>query len=50
MIGSDSGSFRWLEMGILKWCDSVKKKPTENSKGSLEVGYMEAVGSGIQWN
>ena len=26
VVGSDSGSSWRLEMGILKWCDSVKKK------------------------
>ena len=51
VVGSDSGSSWLLEMGILKWCDSVKKKKhTEISKGSLGHGYMGAVGDDIQWN
>ena len=51
VIGNDPGSFWWVGVGIFELCGSVKKKkPAENSKGGLKFGYMEAVGSGIQWD
>ena len=38
-IGSGSRGFRWLEMGILKWCDSVKKRnPQKIRKGAWGLG------------
>ena len=50
MIGGDSGSFRWVEVGIFELCGSVKKRnPQKIRKGALEGGDMEAVGGETAW-
>jgi hypothetical protein len=50
VIGSDPGSFRWVEMGIFNLCGSVKKRnPQKIRKEVLEDGDMEAVGCETAW-